>query len=104
MELLNAPLSNDSGKHQHPQTKQNISVEGRESMPEAAFFCESELEQPRNGLRVGFSDQHKSIQACAVAERWWQVWTPALPWTYSQTDEGIDPAANQPCNKWLVST
>lgn len=53
---LNATLSNDSGKHQHPQTKPDISVEGRESKPRTAFFCESE---PRNGLRVRFNDQHK---------------------------------------------
>lgn len=59
MEPLNAPSSNDSGKHQRPQTKPNVSVEGRESMPQTAFFCESELEQPRNSLRVGFHDQHK---------------------------------------------
>lgn len=63
-------------------------------MPETAFFYESELKQPRNSLRVGFHDQHKPIYVCAVAERWWQVRTLALPWAYSQTDEGIDPAAN----------
>lgn len=32
-------------------------------------------EQQRNSIRVGLYDQHKLIWACAVAERWWQVWT-----------------------------
>lgn len=52
-------------------------MEGSESMAKASFSGESELEQQKHSLRVGFYD-HKLIQACVLAKGWWQVWTSAL--------------------------
>lgn len=74
-----------------------ICVEGRESMPGTAFFCESELEQPRKSLRVGFYDPRKPT--CVIAARWWQVWTLALPWATGRQMRAliqlqINPATN----------
>lgn len=57
---FNAPLSNDSGKGQHPHTKADVSVEGVQCL-RLHFLCGSELGQPRNSLSVGLRDQRTPI-------------------------------------------